>query len=67
MGQTTSIKAARTGTRQASLIIGWHKPRVYYRIFKPLQLCRNPTPDLCCVALGCQLIFCLPSVLEIGL
>ena len=29
-------QAFPNGTRQASLIIGWHKPCVYYRIFKLL-------------------------------
>ncbi|MDB3929984.1 hypothetical protein N9413_12480, partial [Paracoccaceae bacterium] len=48
-------------------IPGWHKPRVYYRIFKPLQLCRNQTSDLRRVVLGSQFAFCLPTVLEISL
>jgi hypothetical protein len=51
-------------TRQASLIIGWHKPCVYDLLFNPLQLNHNPTPDIRRVLLGSQLIFCLPSVLE---
>ena len=44
-----------------------HEPHIYYLAFNPLQLTPNSTPDLRRVALGCQLVLCLPTVLEISL
>jgi len=44
-----------------------HKPRIHQLPFMPLQFTHNPTPDLRRVALGCQLFFRLPPVLNISL